>query len=225
VHLDRIKEGAELFDAFRQEPGPWFALWLQCELYPAVWHLGVAFREVDDATITRMDQTDEGLRAAKGVSSGARWWVLLSTDRPTLNRVRVAIQRLLRTTDRPLTYGRIYLGGVIDGQGRYHAAPGETGLSCVGLVLAVFEGIQWPLVDRPSWTGRTLPPAIAEAVERELNSEERERFVNDHGALVLPSEIAGACLFELPRVPLSNARLGAEHFEELARLRAHATAS
>lgn len=225
MDLGRIKEGPQIFDAFREAPGPWFALWLQCVFHPAIWHLGVAFREIGDTTITRVDQTDEGLRSAPGISPSDRWWVLLSTDRPTRVRVRVAIQRLLRLAEHPPPFGRVYLGGIIDAQGRYQGAPGEAGLSCVGLVLAVFEGLQWPLVDRSTWAGRTLPEVIADAVERELEAEERERFVRDHGVLVLPSEVAGACLFELPRVPLADARRGAEHFEELARQRARATAS
>jgi len=225
VELDRIKGGAEVNEAFVAGTGPWFAIWLQCELFPEFWHLGAAFREIGEAAVTRIDQTDEGLRCARGVEPGERWWVFLPTDRPTRARVRLAIQRLRRAAEVSPPYGRLYVGGVIDDTGRYQPAPGEVGLSCASLILAVFEGVAWPLVDRSTWAGRTLPAAIAEAAERELTEQERERFANDHGLLVLPSEVAGACLFELPRVPLSDARRGAEHFEEQARRRANTGAS
>ncbi len=227
MDLDRIKTGEEVTATFGREGQPTFALWLQCDGFAGPWHMGVAFREVGRSTITRLEQLAHGLRLGQNIDPGTRWWIFLPTDRATRVRVGNAMRRLRRAAaqQHPLPYGCLYSGGLIDDAGMYQAAPEEMGLICVSLVLAVFEGVGWPLVDRSTWIARELPEALVTALRHDLPDVEYERFLADQSLLVLPSEVAGACLFTLPRVPLSQARVGAEHFEEQARLRATTTAS
>lgn len=226
MELGRIKQGEEVRGVFAVSPGPCVALWLQCLLESHyVWHLGAAFRMEGETNITRIDQTDERLRKGEGIEPDDRWWVFLSFGREARAAVRAAMERLRRAAELPTRYGLIYAGGVIDAQGVYWPAPGEVGLNCASVVLAVFEGVAWPLVDRSSWAGRTLPPNALAAIELDLKDAEIAVFAGDQGSVVLPSEVAGACLFNLPRVSLADARRGADHFEEQARIRAETTAS
>lgn len=213
MEIDRIKTGAAVDRAFAAPNEPHIALWLKCYWHPT-WHLGIAFRRRGEHEVTRLDQVDEGLRVGTDIEAEHRWWIFLPVDARSRARLSVASSRMKRIAERRprVPYDHFYLGGTFNAQGTYVPASGELGLNCASLVLAVFESVEWPLIERASWATRSLDPVVVEAIENELTDAQQTVFRADQGLVILPTEVAGACLFALPRVPLQEAQRGAEHF-------------
>lgn len=205
-------------DAFAHGESMVVALWLRCHFNPHHWHIGVAWR--DGGRTRRIDQLDEGLRVAEEIDAARRWWVMLPVTAVTRARMRNALRRLNRLSARapapPLPYDHVYLGGTFGAEGRYRAASGERGLNCASVILATFESVAFPLLDRATFSGRTLDDEVLALLLRELPSDaDRERVWRHQGDVFLPTEIGGACLFDLPAVPRAQVELGARHFVAL----------
>ena len=123
-----------------------------------------------------------------------------------------------------IPYGTGYTGGVfglVDG-GYLRDVTRESGLTCATFVLALFESVDWALVDRASWPADPercdrWREEVVSLLEQRGHVDQAERVRRD-GACVrfLPTEVAGACLWPLPEVPFTNAREGADHVERAA---------
>lgn len=118
-------------------------------------------------------------------------------------------------------YGVAYAGGVFDaGSGDYlRAEPAESGLTCATFILAIFESVSWPLVERASWpVDRAEDVAwrdhVITLLEQRGHTDQAERVRNDPACVRFrPTEVAGACLWTPPRVAFLNAREGADLIE------------
>jgi hypothetical protein len=218
MHVDRIRAADAAVDAFARGDETLVALWLRCNLTPHHWHIGVAWR--DAGRTRRIDQREEGLRVAEEIDTARRWWVMLPVTAATRARLRNALRRLERlgagdATTR-LPYDHIYLGGTFDTDGRYRAAPGERGLNCASVILAAFESVAFPLLDRATFAERRLDEEVLAVLLQDLpNAMDAERLRRHQGDVFLPTEVGGACLFDLPSVPRAQVEAGARHFVAL----------
>lgn len=123
-----------------------------------------------------------------------------------------------------IPYGTVYGGGVfsiVDG-GYLRDVTRESGLTCATFVLALFESVDWVLVDRASWPADSercvhWRDEVVSALVQRGYVDQAERVRRDVECVrFLPTEVAGACLWPLPEVTFPRARAGADHIEHAA---------
>ncbi len=198
----------------------------------AGWHAGIVFRDESEGVGFRaraLHVIDIG--GAARAEERDPWEhgraVRIDVDQRDRLFVNAAISRGRRAAPRiekRARFSHLYLGGVFDEDGEYH--PGdeaEVGLDCVSFLLALFEGVGFPLVDRATWPGfetpldterRQLVRDIADDEEKQGMREQAIWIQNQRAPVIHPCEVAASALFALPSVPYDLAHAGAARLSD-----------
>jgi hypothetical protein len=73
------------------------------------------------------------------------------------------------------------------------------------VILAAFESVAFPLVDRATFAERRLDEEVLAVLLQDLpNAMDAERLRRHQGDVFLPTEVGGACLFDLPSIPRAD---------------------
>lgn len=110
---------------------------------------------------------------------------------------------------RGVVFGSDYRGGRFDvASATYDAPENELGLDCASFVMALFETVGFPLLDREKWPDRSLPQSWLQFLVGQVDDNRLKRIESRASALKTfsPTEVAGAALHDPPRVPFERAQ-------------------